>query len=89
MGLWTYAGDVDCPTCKAKPFEPCVYVWTAYNQQRGCVGKPIYRKGYPYFHNERQYEQSVYNHNYIFGPGVHDQLAAWLARFGDIFSESA
>ncbi len=88
MALYTYAGDVECITCCAQPFEPCVYTWSPLNHKLKRVGQPIFRKGYRYYHNERQNDQRDFNYNYLFGPGCRDQLAAWLLRFGDIFSES-
>lgn len=88
MGLFTYAGDVYCPVCSAKEFEPCVYAWTQWNHRLDRVGEPILRNGYPYWHNERQYAQSNFNHTYLYGVNQ-IVLGNWLRNYGDILTRSA
>lgn len=86
MGLYTYAGDVACPTCAAEPFTLCTYAHTPQNRKRKCVGQPIYQNGYPYYHNKRQYLQSEFSHTYVYGVNA-VMLENWLRNYGDIFSE--
>lgn len=83
----TVALDVECPTCEVKPFEFCIYADTPQNKKRGCVGQRIYRNGYPYYHNDRQYMQSHFNWLHINGSENRERLSIWLAEYGDIFSE--
>jgi hypothetical protein len=87
MGLFTYAGEVSCPTCGAKQFMPCIYADTSENRKRKCVGLPILKNGFPYFHNDRQYAQSHWEWLHVRGQDNYDRLSIWLAEYGDIFAE--
>lgn len=84
----TVAIDVHCPTCDAEPFNPCVYADTIQNRKRRCVGQPILRDGYPYYHNQRQDVQ--HDFNWLHGdqyPQNKERLSVWLIEYGDIFAE--
>jgi len=83
--------DVQCPTCQAEPFMPCTYADITKNRKLNRVGLPMFRRGYPYYHNERQYLQNEFDHCYsAYMMRINTiELQNWLTRYGDIFSECA